>query len=351
MSKRKIRLGNLQIGGGAPVVVQSMTNTDTRDAETTLQQIERLVRAGCEACRVAVPDHEAVAALKKITERATIPIIADIHFDWQLAIASVDSGCAGIRINPGNIGNQEKIAEVTAAVKANGAAMRIGVNSGSLEKDILARYGRPAPRALAESAVNNVRIIETLGLENIKVSIKSSSVMDTVRACEIFSEQCDYPLHIGITEAGPYARGIVKSAVGLGILLNRKIGDTIRVSLTAPPEDEVKAAWEILRSLGLRNRGPEIVSCPTCGRTEIDLFRLTEEVEKMLENCQANIKVAVMGCPVNGPGEARDADIGLAGGRGKGIIFRNGKIVAHARGHDELLHTFSRELEKILAEK
>lgn len=330
-------------------MVQSMTNTDTRDVEATLAQISRLAGAGCEACRVAVPDGGAVTAIGAIAARAPIPIIADIHYDSRLAIAAIEAGCAAVRINPGNIGGREKIAAVVAAARSNGAAIRIGVNSGSLEKRILARSGRPDPASLVESAIWHTRQIEAMRFDNLKVSLKSSSAVDTISACRMFSQQCDYPLHIGITEAGTAMRGAIKSAVGLGVLLHAGIGDTIRVSLTAPPEEEVFAAWEILKALGLRRRGPEIVSCPTCGRTEIDVLGLATQVENLLAGSAANIKVAVMGCPVNGPGEARDADIGLAGGRDKGIIFRRGKIVASARGKAELLACFERELKKVLA--
>lgn len=347
---RKIFLGNLQIGGGAPVLVQSMTNTDTRNADATIEQIKRLKLRGCEAVRVAVPDAAAVSALKKIVADAKMPVIADIHYDWQLAVQSMEAGCAGIRINPGNIGSDEKIKKVADAAKMHGSVIRVGVNSGSLEKRLLEKYKKPSPEALAESALEHCKFLEKCGFYNIKVSLKSSSVLDTVFACKCFRNQADYPLHIGITEAGTLLRGAVKSAVGLGILLNEGIGETIRVSLTAPPEEEITAAYEILRALGLRNMGPEIISCPTCGRTEIDLFGLAKEVEKMLTNCKSRIRVAVMGCPVNGPGEAREADIGIAGGKDKGIIFRKGKIVASARGTEALLNAFKEELNKCTAE-
>lgn len=348
---RPIKLGNLVVGGDAPIRVQSMTNTDTRDPETTLEQIGRLAARGCEICRVAVPDQKAAAALPEITSQAQMPIIADIHFDWRLAINAIESGCAGIRINPGNIGERKNTERITDAAKAHGCAIRIGVNSGSLEKFLLQQFGGPTPEALALSALGHVRVLEARGFENIKISIKSSSVLNTVAACRKIASLCDYPLHIGITEAGTLLRGAIKSSVGLGILLSEGIGDTIRVSLTAPPEKEIDAAFEILRSLGLRKRGPEIISCPTCGRTEIDLLGLAEAVENMLANSTADIKVAVMGCPVNGPGEAREADIGIAGGRDKGIIFKKGKIVASARGQSKLLEAFAAELSSLLAEK
>lgn len=348
---RRIKLGDLAIGGGAPVMVQSMTNANPYDPEAVLFQIGRLAARGCEACRVAVPDMEACGHLGQIVAGAKMPVIGDIHFDWRLAVAALEAGCAGIRINPGNIGSSANLARIVACAKAHGAVIRIGVNSGSLEKQLLGEYGRPAPQALAESALKYARIFEKLGFNNLKLSLKSSSATDTVAAYRYAAKLCDYPLHLGVTEAGPGLRGAVKSAVGIGLLLAEGIGDTIRVSLTAPPEEEVTAAWEILRALGLRRHGPEIISCPTCGRTEIGLFDMVGQVEKALQDSDADIKVAVMGCPVNGPGEAREADIGLAGGRGKGVIFRKGEIVAATRGQENLLAAFMRELEKLLAER
>lgn len=348
-SSRRIYLGNLAIGGGAPVVVQSMTSTDTRDVAVTLAQIDRLHAVGCEAVRVAVPDDAAVAAVRSIVDQSPMPVIADIHFDWRLAVASLEAGVAGLRINPGNIGSVANVDRVVDAAKQSGAIMRIGVNSGSLQKDILAKYGHPTPEALVESALAHAALLEKRGFYEFKLSLKSSSVLDTVAAYRAARARCDYPLHIGVTEAGTFRAGAVKSAVGLGILLNEGIGDTIRVSLTAPPEEEVAVAWDILGALGLRRRGPEIISCPTCGRTEIDLFALVEAVERAVRGVTAPIKIAVMGCVVNGPGEAREADIGLAGGRSRGIIFRKGNVVRSVNGQTELLVAFLEEIEKIIA--
>lgn len=348
---RAIRLGPLAIGGGAPVMVQSMTNTDTRDVEATTAQIARLVKRGCEAVRLAVPDEAAVKALAAIRAASPVPLIADIHFDYRLAVAALESGLEGLRINPGNIGPAEHVDRVVDAAKAHGAVIRIGVNSGSVEKELLRRYGGPCPQAMVESALNHVRLLERRGFYDTKISLKSSSVTDTIAAYEALARACDYPLHIGVTEAGGLMRGTVKSAVGLGILLREGIGDTLRVSLTADPAEEVTVAWEILRALGLRSRGPEIISCPTCGRTEIDLFALAAAVEARLAESTAPIKVAVMGCVVNGPGEAREADLGLAGGRDKGIIFRKGEVIRSVRGQDALLAAFMEELQALLTEK
>ncbi|MDR2573557.1 MAG: flavodoxin-dependent (E)-4-hydroxy-3-methylbut-2-enyl-diphosphate synthase [Desulfovibrio sp.] len=345
---RSIGLGDLVIGGGAPVMVQSMTNTDTRDVSSTLVQIERLEKYGCEAVRLAVPDETAAKALVAIRRGTRLPLIADIHFDHRLALAALEAGVEGLRINPGNMGKKMQIYQVVDAAKLHKAVIRVGVNGGSLEKEVLRRYGRPCPEALAQSAMGQIRLLESRGFEQIKVSIKSSSVRDTIAAYRLLADACDYPLHIGITEAGGLLRGTVKSAVGLGILLNEGIGDTLRVSLTADPVHEVVAAWEILRALGLRARGPEIISCPTCGRTEIDIPTLLEAVEERLAGSTASVKVAVMGCVVNGPGEAREADLGLAGGRDKGIIFRKGEVVRSVRGQEALLVAFMEELQVLL---
>lgn len=350
-SRKTVRLGALRIGGGNPVMVQSMTNTDTRDIPATLEQIRKLVARGCEAVRVAVPDAKAAACLRALHEASSVPLIADIHFDYRLAIAAVEAGLEGLRINPGNIGSKAHVDAVVDAARANGAALRIGVNSGSVEHALLEKYGGPTPQAMVESAVNHVHMVEARGFDNIVVSIKSSSVLDTIACYRGLAKAVDYPLHIGVTEAGGVMRGTVKSAVGLGILLAEGIGDTLRVSLTADPCEEVGVAYEILRALGLRFRGPEIISCPTCGRTEIDLIGLARAVEDRLADCTANIKVAVMGCVVNGPGEAREADIGLAGGRDKGILFRKGQVVRSVKGHDALLAAFMEELQKLLDEK
>ena len=348
---REIRLGSLRLGGDAPVVVQSMTNTDTRDVEATTAQIQRLVQRGCEAVRVAVPDEAAARALRAIRDASPVPLIADIHFDYRLAIAALEAGLEGLRINPGNIGPREHVDAVVDAARAHGAVIRVGVNSGSVEKGLLQKYGGPCPQAMVESALSHVRMLEARGFYDTKISLKSSSVMDSLEAYRLLAASCDYPLHIGITEAGGLMRGTVKSAVGLGILLHEGIGDTLRVSLTADPAEEVTVAYEILRALGLRRRGPEIISCPTCGRTEIDLFALARAVEDRLASSTADIKVAVMGCVVNGPGEAREADLGLAGGRDKGIIFRKGNVIRTVRGQDALLSAFMEELQLLLKEK
>ena len=349
---RQLKLGPVLIGGGAPVVVQSMTNTDTRDVEATLEQIRRLHAAGCEVVRLAVPDEAAAAALKAIVPASPVPLIADIHFDWRLAIAALDAGLKGLRINPGNIGGAAPVDNVAAAAKANGAVIRVGVNSGSVEKELLERFGGPTPEALVESALRHVRMLEDRGFGDIKVSLKSSSVAHTIASYRLMAERGDYPLHLGVTEAGTPMRGAIKSSVGLGLLLFEGIGDTMRVSLTADPVKEIGVAWEILRSVGLRSRGPEIVSCPTCGRTEIDLIGMAEKVEEYLQShpaaAKSDLKVAVMGCVVNGPGEAREADIGLAGGRGKGVIFRKGQVLRSVNGEEALLAAFLEELDKLL---
>ncbi len=348
---REIQVGRVAIGGERPVVVQSMTNTDTRDVEATLRQVCDLAAAGCEIVRLAVPDAKAAAALRPIVDAAPVPLIADIHFDARLAVAALEAGVQGLRINPGNIGGARGVDRVVGAAKAAGAAIRVGVNSGSVEKELLRRFGGPTPEAMVESALHHVRMLEERGFYATKISLKSSSVLDTVAAYRMLATRCDYPLHIGVTEAGTLVRGAVKSAVGLGILLWEGIGDTLRVSLTHDPTAEPLVAWEILRSLGLRARGPEIVSCPTCGRTEIDLIPLAQEVEARLQHVDDVFKVAVMGCVVNGPGEAREADIGLAGGRELGIIFRKGEVVRKVKGRDQLLPAFMDELEAFLRER
>ena len=349
-STRQIRLGKVAIGGGAPVVVQSMTNTDTRDVAATLAQIESLQSAGCEVVRLAVLDMEAAAALRSIRDRTSVPLVADIHFDHRLALAAVEAGVDGLRINPGNIGGAANVDLVVDAAKAALVPIRIGVNSGSVEKELLHRFGGPTPEAMVESAMGHVRLLEKRGFEQIKISLKSSSVRDTIAAYQRMAERVDYPLHIGVTEAGTPIRGATKSGVGLGILLWQGIGDTLRVSLTGDPVDEMLVAWEILRSLGFRERGPEIVSCPTCGRTEIDLAVLAEAVEHRLRHVSRSFKVAVMGCVVNGPGEAREADIGVAGGRDLGIIFRKGEVVRKVKGQSALMEAFMAELERFLEE-
>lgn len=324
---RGIRLGKLAIGGGAPVMVQSMTNTDTRDVEATLAQIDRLVRRGCEAVRVAVPDMTAAKALRALRDASPVPLIADIHFDYRLALAALEAGLEGLRINPGNIGPREHVDRVVDAAKANGGVIRVGVNSGSVEKHLLQKYGGPCVEAMVESALSHVRMLEDRGFYDTKISLKSSSVLDTIAAYRLLAKSCDYPLHIGVTEAGGLMRGTVKSAVGLGILLHEGIGDTLRVSLTADPVEEIPVAWGILQTLGLRRRTPELISCPTCARCQVDMIPIARQVEERLRTLSLPISVAVMGCEVNGPGEARGADIGVACSRGSGAIFCHGEIV------------------------
>lgn len=348
---RSLFVGDVGIGGDNPVRVQSMTNTDTRDVDTTLAQIAALASAGCEIVRLAVLDLEASMALKKICAATPVPLIADIHFDSRLAVQAVEAGVRGLRINPGNIGGADKVDRVVDAARAAGVPIRIGVNSGSVDKDLLRKHGGPTPAAMVESALEHVRLLEERGFDAIKISLKSSSVLGTVAAYRLMAKTVDYPLHIGVTEAGTAMRGAVKSSVGLGILLAEGIGDTLRVSLTADPVEEMLVAWEILRALGLRARGPEIVSCPTCGRTEIGLMELAAAVEDRLRGVEEVFTVAVMGCVVNGPGEAREADIGVAGGRDSGLIFRKGEVVRKVKGRAELLPAFMEELEKFLDER
>lgn len=324
---KQIQVGNVRIGGGAPCVVQSMCSTDTRDVAATLDQIGRLAQAGCEVVRCAVPDAEAAKALAAIKAGCPMPLIADIHFDYKLALTALESGVDGLRLNPGNIGERWKVAEVVKAASERKVPIRIGVNGGSLEKELLVKYGHPTPEALVESALGHVRILEELNYDQIKVSIKVSDVVRTVEAYRLLSLAIDYPLHIGVTEAGTVFSGTIKSSVGLGVLLYQGIGDTMRVSLTGDPVHEVRVAYDILKALGLRKRGINFVSCPTCGRCQIDLIPVAEEVERRLADVQSEITVAVMGCAVNGPGEAREADFGIAGGRGEGLLFKNGEIL------------------------
>jgi (E)-4-hydroxy-3-methylbut-2-enyl-diphosphate synthase len=324
---RRITLGAVAIGGDAPISVQSMTNTDTRDVAATVGQIRRLEAAGCEIVRLAVPDDEAARALAAIRAEAKVPLVADIHFDHRLALAALDAGMDGLRLNPGNIGARWKIEEVVRAASERGVPIRIGVNAGSLEKDLLERFGAPTAEALVESALRHVRILEDLGFDRIKVSLKGSRVTQTVAAYQGMAAARDYPLHIGITEAGTVFRGAVKSAVGLGVLLHEGLGDTLRVSLTGDPVREVEVGFLILGALGIRRRGVEVVSCPTCGRTHIGIEQLAEEMERRLADLDAPITVAVMGCEVNGPGEAREAHVGVAAGRSSGILFRAGEVI------------------------
>jgi len=324
---QEIKIGSQLVGGDNPIVVQSMTATDTRDIAATIAQISELEAAGCEIIRVAVVDMEAAQAIARIKTGIHIPLVADIHFDHKLALKSVDAGADALRINPGNIGDKAKVKQVVKACMERDIPIRIGVNSGSLEKKLLDKYGHLCAEAMVESALGHVKLLEDLGFSKIKLSLKSSSVMLSVEAYRMIAQQVDYPLHIGITEAGTKDRALIKSALGMGILLFDGIGDTIRVSLTADPREEVWAAYEILRNLGLRNRGAELISCPTCGRCEINLIDLAEEVDRRVRKLDKPIKVAVMGCVVNGPGEAREADLGIAGGAGNGLLFKNGKII------------------------
>ena len=333
-------MGQVAVGGGAPVAVQSMTKTDTRDTASTTAQIRSLAARGCEIVRVAVPDADAAAALGEIVAGSSIPVIADIHFDWRLALEAVRQGVSGLRINPGNIGAEWKVREVVTACRDGGIPVRIGVNAGSLEKDLLRKFGHPTPEAIVESAERHIEILEKEGFGDIKVSLKGSNIPLTVEAYRLFSSRHDYPLHVGISEAGPSGRGVVKSAVGIGILLYEGIGDTIRVSLTAPPEEEVDVAYEILKATGVRKHGPDIISCPTCGRCNVDIIGLAGLVDERLKRMKSSITVAVMGCVVNGPGEAREADFGIAGGRGEGLIFRKGEVVKKVAEGDLLSELF-----------
>lgn len=341
-----IHIGGVAIGGGNPVAIQSMTNTKTEDVEATVAQILELEEAGCDIIRVAVPNMDAASAIKAIKERIHIPLVADIHFDYRLAIAAVQSGADKIRINPGNIGSRERLEAVVLACKEKNIPIRVGVNSGSLEKELLEKYGHPTMEALVESAENQCRAIEALGYDNLVVSIKSSDVPTSVDAYRLASERLPYPMHLGITEAGTAWAGTIKSAVGIGAILNAGVGDTLRVSLTDKPVEEVKVGRQILKAAGLHHQGVEIVSCPTCGRTDIDLIGIAKEVEARCAAINKNIKVAVMGCVVNGPGEAKEADIGLAGGKGVGILFKKGKLLRKVPEAD-LIDALMEEVDKL----
>lgn len=341
---KKVLLGNLPVGGGSPVTVQSMTNTDTRDIDATVGQIHRLQQAGCEIVRVAVPDQAAAKALAEIKQQIAIPLVADIHFDYRLALSAVEAGVDKLRINPGNIGSRERIEAVVKAASERKIPIRIGVNSGSLEKELLQKYGWPTAEAMVESALRHVSLLEKLGFEEIVISLKSSDVPVTIRAYELISEKVNYPLHVGITETGTLKAGAIRSAVGIGTVLAQGIGDTIRVSLTSDPIEEVEVGFEILKCLGLRQRGPTVISCPTCGRAQIDVIRLTEEVERRVRNIEEPLKIAVMGCVVNGPGEAREADFGIAGGKGEGLIFRQGKVIKKVK-ENQLVDALLKEIE------
>ena len=343
---KKIKIGNTEIGGGSPVRIQSMCNTRTDDVEATVRQILELEKAGCEIIRCTVPNEAAAEAFREIKKRIHIPLVADIHFDHRMAILAVENGADKIRINPGNIGGKDRLKAVVDKCRERNVPIRVGVNSGSLEKEIVEKYGGVTAEGLVESALDKVRLIEENDYDNIVISIKSSNVLMCIDAYEMTAERSPYPLHVGITESGTVFSGNIKSAVGLGIMLNKGIGDTIRVSLTGDPVEEIRSAKLILKTLGLRKGGAEIVSCPTCGRTKIDLIGLAGKVEEMLKDCDRDIKVAVMGCAVNGPGEAREAYIGIAGGENEGLVFRKGEIIRKVK-EDELLSALKEELDRL----
>ena len=345
-----VQIGKRQIGGGNPILIQSMCNTKTEDVEATVEQILALEHAGCDIIRVAVPTMEAAAALTEIKRQIHIPLVADIHFDYRLAIAAIECGADKIRINPGNIGSRERIQAVVDKAKEYGVPIRVGVNSGSLEKSLVEKYGGVTAEGLGESALDKVALIEQMGYDNLVISIKSSDVMMCVKAHELIAKKTHYPLHVGITEAGTVIAGNIKSAVGLGLILSQGIGDTIRVSLTGSPLEEIKSAKLILKTLGLRRGGVEVVSCPTCGRTQIDLIGLANQVETLVQGYPLDIKVAVMGCVVNGPGEAKEADLGVAGGIGEGLLIRKGEIVKKLP-ESELLPALKAELDRMVEEK
>ena len=348
---RVVKIGNRVIGGGNPVLIQSMTNTKTEDVKATVAQIKELERAGCDIIRCAVPTMDAALAFKEIKEAINIPLVADIHFDYRLAIAAMENGADKIRINPGNIGSEEKLRAVIDVAKKYQVPIRVGVNSGSLEKEVLEKYGKVTSEALVESALNNAKLIEDMDYHNLVISIKSSNVMECIKAHELIAARTDIPLHVGITESGSLISGNIKSGVGLGIILYQGIGDTIRVSLTGNPVEEIKSAKMILKALGLRKGGAEIVSCPTCGRTDIDLIGLEEKVNKLLEEyMELDIKVAVMGCVVNGPGEAREADLGICGGKNAGLIIKKGEIIKRLP-ESELLMGLKKELDILKAKE
>lgn len=347
---RIIKIGSCLIGGDNPVAVQSMCSTDTRNIEATIAQIKGLEAAGCQIIRVAVVDTEAAAAIKQIKAGIAIPLVADIHFDYRLALQSLAAGADALRINPGNIGDRQRVQAVVSACKEKNTPIRIGVNSGSLDKQMLSRYGAVCAEAMVESAMENIKILEDMDFQEIKISLKASSVKLTLEAYRLMASRVDYPLHIGITEAGTKDRALIKSALGLGMLLNEGIGDTIRVSLTGDPADEVWAAYEILRNLGLSQRGVELISCPTCGRCEIDMIPLAEAVDRAIKNMEQPLKVAVMGCVVNGPGEAKEADVGIAGGRGFGLLFRQGEIIRKVPAAD-MLSELLQEINKLSMNK
>lgn len=344
---RQISIGDVKIGGGAPISVQSMTNTKTTDTNATVAQIKALVDAGCDIVRVAVPDMSAAENIYNIKNQVNVPLVADIHFDYRLALKAIEQGIDALRINPGNIGDEERVKAVVEAAKIRNIPIRIGVNAGSLDKKLLAKYGKVTAEALVESALEHIRILEKLNFYDIKISLKAHDVPLTLDAYRLMSETVDYPLHLGITEAGTVNTGIIKSAVGIGALLAEGIGDTFRISLTGDPVNEVKVANEILKALGLKEYGPTLISCPTCGRCNIDLPSIAEKVEQRLSGITKPIKVAVMGCVVNGPGEARDADIGIAGGKGEGLVFRKGEVINKVP-EDKLVDALFEELDKLI---
>ena len=343
---RKVKVGDINIGGDSSIKVQSMTNTDTRDIGATVAQILRLQEAGCDIVRCAVPDQKASDAIGQIVKEIGIPLVADIHFDYRLALSSINNGVSKLRLNPGNIGSTDKVRAVVEAAQDKGVPIRIGVNSGSLQRDILEKYGDVCPQALVESALRHVEILEKLNFNDVVISVKSSDVTEMIECYRIISEKVDYPLHLGVTESGTIKSGTIKSSVGIGALLSQGIGDTIRVSLTGDPVEEVIVAREILRSLGHIKEGIELISCPTCGRTQLNLIEIADQLEGRLKGIKKNIKVAVMGCVVNGPGEARRADIGIAGGNGQGLIFRKGEIIKKVR-EEELVEELIAEIEKL----
>ena len=345
---KAVYVGSVKIGGDAPVVVQSMTCTDTRDVVSTVDQITKLEDAGCEIVRVAIPDKEAAAAVAEIKRRIKIPLIADIHFNYGLAIQAIRNGADCIRINPGNIG-KERLPEIIQVAREHGISMRIGINAGSLEKDLLEKYEGPTPLALVESALRSIDYFEDKGFSNFKVSLKSSTVSTMIESCRIISEKTDYPLHLGVTEAGTLVNSAIKSSIGIGTLLYDGIGDTIRVSITGNPVSEVSVAFGILRALNIRRVGPDIISCPTCGRCEIDLFKLSEEVERRLAGTKEYLKVAIMGCVVNGPGEAAEADVGIAGGRHQGLLFKRGEVIRKVR-EEEFVDALIDEINTVISE-
>ena len=346
-SSKEIKIGNVWIGGSHPIAIQSMTNTKTEDVEATVKQILALEEAGCEIIRCAAPTPEAAKALKEIKKQIHIPLVADIHFDYRLAIAAMENGADKVRINPGNIGSKEKIKAVVDVARERGIPLRVGVNSGSLEKHLVEKYGGVTAEGLVESALHQAALIEDMGYDNLVISIKSSNVLMCVKAHELIARQTNYPLHVGITESGTVTSGNIKSSIGLSLILGQGIGDTIRVSLTADPVEEISSAKQILKTLGLRKGGIEVVSCPTCGRTRIDLIGLAKQVEELVKNYPLDIKVAVMGCVVNGPGEAKEADLGVAGGIGEGLLIRKGEILRKVK-EEELLAELKKELDKML---